>query len=164
MRVNVYRNLSPQYKGQRAWSLMAQEGPSKGKVIDIVDAVILKDVTFVVREGGRQRVLRDKQKNVHAFVQGDLVKTFPLNTLKKTATGTALAPGKDASVRVSYDPYHAGYFFREDTGKAVADAPLVVVAPAGVYAAKPSVLRGFAGLGALLGEWPTEVDPDRWNG
>jgi hypothetical protein len=164
VQINVYRNLSPQYKGQHAWSIMANEGPSKGKVIDIVDAVIVKNVSFVVREGGRQRVLRDKQKNVHAFVQGDIVKTFPLNTLKKTATGSSLAPGKDAIVRVSYDPYHAGYFFREDTGKAVADSPLVVVAPSGVYAVKPSALRGLEGLAAMLGSWPTNVDPDDWNG
>ena len=165
MKINVYRNLSPQYRGQRAWSIMANEGAQKGKVVDVVDGVIVKNVALVVREGGRQRVLRDKQKNVHAFVQGELVKTFPLDTLKKTADGNALAPGKGAFVRISYDPYHAGYFFREDSGQAVGSAAVVVVAPAGVYASKPEALRGFAGLGGLLGgEWPTNVDVDRWNG
>ena len=164
MRINVYRNLSPQYRGQRAWSIMANEGPQKGRVIDIVDGVIVKNATLVVREGGRQRVIRDKQKNVHAFVQGDLVKTFPLDTLKKTADGNALAPGKGASVRISYDPYHAGYFFREDTGRAVGGAGLVVVAPAGVYASTPEALRGLMGLESFSGDWPTDVDVDAWNG
>lgn len=165
MRVNVYRNLSPQYRTQRAWSIMANEGPQKGRVIDVVDAVIVRDVTFVVREGSRQRVLREKSKNVHAFVQGTLVKTFPLDSLKKTATGETLAPNAAATVRVSYDPYHAGYFFREDNGKAVAGAPLVVVAPAGVYAAAPTALRGlgFADLAAMV-DWPTNVSVDDWNG
>jgi hypothetical protein len=33
-----------------------------------------------------------------------------------------------------------------------------------VYAVKPSALRGLEGLAAMLGSWPTNVDPDDWNG
>lgn len=32
--------------------------------------VVLRDAEFVVNEKGRQRVLREKRKNVHAFVKG----------------------------------------------------------------------------------------------
>ena len=70
MLVNVYRNLSPQYRKQRAWSVMAHEGPQKGRVLDVVDGVILRAVCLVVRESGRQRVLREQSKNVHAFIRG----------------------------------------------------------------------------------------------
>lgn len=167
MRVNVYRNLSPQYRGQRAWSVMALEGPRKGKVIDIVDGVIVRDVTFVVSEASRQRVIREKSKNVHAFVRGELVETFPLNSLPRGADGNALAPGRGATVPVSYDPYKAGHFFRLDTGKGVSSAPLVVMAPQGVYAAKPAALRGLFGLGAIreVGamDW-RDAPVDGWNG
>jgi hypothetical protein len=32
--------------------------------------LFLRDVKFVVQEGGRRRVLKEKSKNVHAFVRG----------------------------------------------------------------------------------------------
>ncbi|NCZ81434.1 MAG: hypothetical protein EBY05_03785 [Actinobacteria bacterium] len=31
---------------------------------------MLKDVKFIVSQSGRERVLREKKKNVHAFVEG----------------------------------------------------------------------------------------------
>lgn len=172
MIVNVYRNLSPQFRGQRAWSIMAVDGPNKGKVIDIVDGAIVRDVTLVVKEAARQRVIHGtmrngklvKEKNVHAFVQGTLVKTFPLDTLKKSANGNTLAPGKGATVEFNYNPYHAGHFFRKDNGRAIGGAPLVVIAPEGVFAATPTALRGLAGLASFSGDWPTDASVDDWNG
>lgn len=166
MRVNVYRNLSPQYRGQRAWSVMALEGPRKGKVIDIVDGVVVRDASFVVSEASRQRVIRERSKNVHAFVRGELVESFPLDSLPKKADGDALAPGRGATVPVSYDPYKAGHFFRLDNGQAVSGSSLVVVAPQGVYAARPTALRSLFGLGAIrevAGDW-SHAPVDRWNG
>jgi len=35
--------------------------------------VRLADVEFLVRESGRQRMLRDKKKNIHAYAVGHLV-------------------------------------------------------------------------------------------
>jgi len=135
MLVNVYRNLSPQYRKQRAWSVMAHEGPQKGRVLDVVDGVILRAVCLVVRESGRQRVLREQSKNVHAFIRGQLVTSFALDTLLPTTDGEALAPGQGATVPISYDPYRAGAFFRKDNGEPVAGSDLVVVSPSGVYCA-----------------------------
>jgi hypothetical protein len=42
-------------------------------VISYVNNIVLEDVTFYVKEGLRQRVLREKVKNVHAGVQGQYV-------------------------------------------------------------------------------------------
>jgi hypothetical protein len=157
MRVRIYRNLSPQYRERRAWSVMAYEGPNKGRIIEIVDGIVLKDVRFVVNEGGRQRVIQEKRKNVHAFVDGTLVKTFAFDTLKKDLDGETLAPSSGARSRVSYDPYRFSTFVREDCGLApVSEARVVVVAPRGVYAALPPCGRGVAELG--------EIDVDGWNG
>jgi hypothetical protein len=130
------------------------EGARKGKVIDIVDGAVLDDVTFIVSEAGRQRVLRDRAKNVHAFVDGELVKSFPLYS------GTASAKG--ASVRITYDPYKMKHFKRTDCMEDVSDATLVAATPEGVFAKLPrcSSVRGVRGLVI-----DTHVDgADDWNG
>ena len=67
MRVEVYRNL---HKG--CFSVRALNGEDKGRVIDHVQSIMLKDATFVVQPAGRDRVLREQRKNVHAFVRGTI--------------------------------------------------------------------------------------------
>jgi len=64
-KVRVYFNLhkkllSVQTKVNGRW-----------KVIKHVDGIALRDVCFKVSEVGRQRVLREKRKNVHAFIEGE---------------------------------------------------------------------------------------------
>ena len=141
MRVRVYRNLSPKYRDRRVWSVVALEGPQKGRVIDRVSLAmpilgpVLRDASFVVSEAGRRRVLREKAKNVHAFVRGELVETFPLDSIPGAADGEALAPGRGATVPVTYNPYKAGPFTRLDNGAAVRGSSLVAATPRGVYTA-----------------------------
>ena len=55
----VYRNL---HTG--LWSI------KQGVVRFHANCIFLKVASFIVNEKGRQRVLREKQKNVHAYVQG----------------------------------------------------------------------------------------------
>jgi len=43
-----------------------------GLVVGHTDHIELLDVTFKVSEAGRQRVLKERRKNVHAFVTGYL--------------------------------------------------------------------------------------------
>ena len=64
-RVEVYRNLH-----KNCFSVRALTGENKGKVIDPVQEITLKDVKFAVQPAGRKRVLKEKQKNVHAFIRG----------------------------------------------------------------------------------------------
>jgi hypothetical protein len=45
----------------------------KGKVIGYSNRVHLTNCKFKVSEAGRQRVLREKRKNVHAVVEGELM-------------------------------------------------------------------------------------------
>jgi len=42
----------------------------KGLVKQCTAKIALTNATFVVQQGGRKRVLREKRKNVHAFVKG----------------------------------------------------------------------------------------------
>lgn len=67
MKVAVYRNL---HNGM--FSIQCREGENYGRVICHSKSVRLKNVSFVVRENGRQKVIREQKKNVHAFVVGEL--------------------------------------------------------------------------------------------
>lgn len=65
MKVFVYFNLH-----KKTFSIKALEGENKGRVIAHRDELILYSPTFKVSEAGRQRVLRECKKNVHAGVVG----------------------------------------------------------------------------------------------
>ena len=67
VKVYVYWNL---HRGM--WSIKALEGPDKGKVISRREKIVLADVEGKVSEAGRQRVLRERKKNVHAGMVGTL--------------------------------------------------------------------------------------------
>jgi len=65
MKVRVYFNLH-----RKCWSV---QDYATRRVIDHTDYIVLKDVTFKVYQAGRNRVLAEQTKNVHAFVVGDIV-------------------------------------------------------------------------------------------
>ena len=64
-RVAVYYNLE-----KKTYSIMDHSGERKGLVIGYGDDILLSSVEFKVSEKGRQRVIREKKKNVHAYVIG----------------------------------------------------------------------------------------------
>lgn len=63
MRVEVYFNLH-----KYTWSVRSAR---TGRVILHTNKVHIRDPEFVVRQAGRERVLREGKKNVHAFVRGE---------------------------------------------------------------------------------------------
>lgn len=83
----------------------------KGKVIKHVAEITLRDAKFVVQEGGRQRALRERKKNVHAFVKGELV-DFSAPQYSRNAT---------------YNPFRFDSFVDFDTLEPVYEASLVSV-------------------------------------
>lgn len=94
MKVFVYYNLH-----RRCWSVKALEGKQRGKVILHCSDISLINCTFRVSETGRQRVLREKRKNVHAGVVG-----FMSDTTSRKRRG---------AIKVSYDPYKYSSFVDE---------------------------------------------------
>ena len=96
----------------------------KQKITGHAASVILQDVCFQVQEGGRQRCLQMKKKKVHAFVKGVLMQASEKEWGLESTEG----------VQVTYNPYKAGYFYERETGKAVYEAKLCIVTPAGVLA------------------------------
>ena len=76
MKIKAYRNLR-----NGMWSIL----DSKDKLLFYVESVKIKNVKFVVRPGGNKRARLEKQKNVHAFVIGELVdfdKNFRVSNFK----------------------------------------------------------------------------------
>lgn len=103
MRVFVYFNLH-----KKVWSIKALEGINKGRVIAHKNKLSVLNATFKVSQAGRNRVLREKRKNVHAGVVGQLCHHI-----------------NDFSTQVSYNPYKAEYFYRKDDNTPVYGAEVV---------------------------------------
>jgi hypothetical protein len=103
-RVMVYYNLH-----KHTFSIQYQ-----GLVIAHADYVKLKNVEFRVRQGGLGKVRAEKQKNIHAFVVGDLVdfKPYPSTDIP-TPTG---------SKSITYDPYKYDSFVYRDSEEPVKNA------------------------------------------
>lgn len=93
MRCEFYWNFH-----RKCYSIRALEGPSKGRVIDYTNEAYVEDATFSVGQRGRERVLREKKKNVHAFVRGRWV----------AVEGNPIPAG--AGVGVGYNPYQWSSF------------------------------------------------------
>ena len=67
MQVRVYRNLT-----KRCWSIQLFI-PGKGwRLLKHADLVSLDNAFPIVYEAGRQRVIREGKKYVHAFICGEL--------------------------------------------------------------------------------------------
>ena len=71
------------------------------------ESLVLQDAVFVVRRAGRERVLREGRKNVHAFVRGVLVADEPAAAVWRA---------------VSYNPYREGVWTDRDAHKQVVAA------------------------------------------
>ena len=102
MRVFVYYNLH-----KKVWSVRAMEGPDKGRVIQHARTVVLQDATAKVSEAGRQRVLREGRKNVHAGMVGTL--------LESSSDGITWA--LDNWRGITYNPYKGPSFVYRDSGR-----------------------------------------------
>lgn len=72
MRVKCFRNLH--FKDRVVWSVQYYNSRSKSWLLMMhTPNVMLRNCTFKVSEAGRQKVIQNKRKIVHAFVIGELV-------------------------------------------------------------------------------------------
>lgn len=95
-RVMIYRNLT---KG--CWSIKDKK---TNRVIHHADVVRLRGCTFKVSQAGRERVVREQKKYVHAYVIGELDSFHGVTLL-------------DSWQRVRYNPYINTSFVRNDDTK-----------------------------------------------
>ena len=106
-RVQVYYNLHKKCLSIR----------HKGKVIEHAQEVTLTDARFHVQQAGRERVLKQKRKNVHAYISGKLKETFWFTQAPKYIW--------TAKQHVTYNPYKYKNFVNKKTLKPVASAEVV---------------------------------------
>ena len=108
-RHEVYKNL---HTG--LWSVRSCQ---TGLVVLHAESVVLQDCRFVVQKAGRNRVLQEKRKNVHAFIVGTLVGLSGRANIKqqifmKEARPYELADKNKSAI--SYNPYKAEHFTADD--------------------------------------------------
>lgn len=108
-------------------SVRAAEGPDKGRVVGHVSAIELEGCSFRVSEAGRQRVIRDHAKNVHATVRGRIVQVSqdaaPSQSLLEKHGAILAAGGNDTT----YNPYYTPSFINRETKNPVHAAQTVVI-------------------------------------
>ena len=95
-----------------------------GKVVSHMTALSMIDVSFHVRNGGKERVRSEGRKNVHAFMIGHV----------SMNRGSALITR--GAKKVTYNPYKYDTFVTLDDEKPVSDAHIVT---AGSWDGMPSV-------------------------
>jgi hypothetical protein len=106
VRVQVYYNLH-----KHVWSVKDKK---TGRVIAHLDSILLSSCKFIVREGGRQRVIKEKRKNVHAFIEGDWDGDEAKGLLSLN-DGTS----------VTYNPYLYDSFIKKKDSKPIKTADVV---------------------------------------
>lgn len=121
MKVRVYRNLhknklSVQTKTENGW-----------RVRHHVDLIGLINARFVVSQAGRARVLRDKRKNVHAYIEGELIRWNGFDSTKLPM------PSQINLESVVYNPYKMANFQIEKTGEEILFAPRVMIDRGKIY-------------------------------
>lgn len=137
-RVKVYRNL---HNGL----FSVHDGQH---VIAHIPEIHLTDVKFHVNEGGRQRVIKEKRKNVHAFVIGTV----------------AQQPHPDPGQHVTYNPYmhpaeQKGSFVLSGDKSPVATAPGVTMKIVSTPDGKQRAHMEAHGLPAAAGAPVQKADP-----
>jgi hypothetical protein len=117
MKADVYKNLQT-----GGYSIRSRETETYGQVVSHEDAVVVKDVDFVVNKAGRKKVLKEERKNVHAFVRGCIA---PIDEWRLV---------EDEIIEIRYNPYEFKNFVNSDTETAVNSADIVLLNDSGVFA------------------------------
>jgi hypothetical protein len=99
-KVQVYFNLHKK--------VFSVKDKKSGLVIAHVNNIYLEDVSFKVSKSGRERVLKEQRKNVHAVVEGTVI--CPIETLGMPMHG------------VTYNPYKYDSFVIKSNEKPVKKA------------------------------------------
>lgn len=106
----VYRNLNN--------GLISIAERSSGLVVAHCDSVTLRRVSFRVSAKGRQRVIDEGRKNVHAFVIGRVIDAANVRPYKgrNLDTGLSIIEDDDMPVSVTYNPFKVAQFVQRKTG------------------------------------------------
>lgn len=143
-KVKVYRNL---HKEGVVYSI---RDAKTGQVLGHSPSVMLENVDYEVHEAGRQRVIREKKKNVHSFVSGEYAGPYSAAERKAAVVGEP----------VSYNPYKSGSYYSKVDERAVSGADKVIVDQTGVFMTgeRKKQLRASASLEEFYNQCNSEED------
>jgi hypothetical protein len=105
MKVEVYFNLHKK--------LFSVRDCKTGRVVDRVCNIWIENPEFVVRKAGREKVLREKKKNVHAFVRGKWIQNLLVEDASK------ILDHREHSQEVTYNPYKYDSFVTKHDAKPI---------------------------------------------
>ena len=115
--VQVYRNINKTSPtGVHVYSVRGDDGLVKKHV----ESIHLKDCKLRVGKKGRERVLAEKRKNVHAYIQGKEMDWY----MGQWA----------ASVEITYNPYKYDSFVVMKTGEPIHEAHTVMIVQNRIHA------------------------------
>ena len=107
-KVEVYRNL-------RTGEVSVRYNKKPRNVVDSnCRHLFIKEAEFVVQEGIRQKVLKNKQKAVHAFIKGIATNFDDINISNKS------------KIEVTYNPYFHDKFIIKDTNEKLLNKDYIV--------------------------------------
>jgi hypothetical protein len=116
-KVRIYRNLH-----KKLYSVQEKVN-GRWKVVEHTNNINLINVTFKVSEAGRQRVIKEKRKNVHAAMIGERFPFIPKSFVYRD--------------EVSYNPYKSPYFMAKSEDKPLDKAKYVQIIDGKVIAMIP---------------------------
>ena len=122
MKVKVYYNLR-----KNCYSIVSLEKENYGRVIKHENYVPLTNAQFKVSEKGRQRVLREQKKNVHAYVVGE----WSIDCYNGSEILCSELQTKDGNIKsikvATYNPYKYSSFVDAHSKKPLAKAKQVLL-------------------------------------
>lgn len=121
-RIRVYYNLHKSTRDNPVYSVQAKRD-GRWLVVAHAEEVFLTSVKFQVNMGGFRRVLKERKKNVHAFVTGIYTKLDP----------ESISPRYE---RITYNPMKGPRFILDhgSWGEGVNEADEALVGRSGVWA------------------------------
>jgi hypothetical protein len=113
MRYRIYKNLH-----KNCFSIKL-----KGLVVGYCNAVTILEPRFITSETGRQRVIKEQAKNVHAFIEGCLsdIQGLTLKDGRSVIETPSKTPSDAAQGVLTYNPYEHIGFVDKATGVLLGD-------------------------------------------
>ncbi len=92
------------------------------KVIGYADSVSVTNARFLVAQSGRLRVLRERMKNIHAFVEGEFRSArLPIESVSPSLPQISALPASLSEAY--YNPYQVASFVDKATREPLYSAP-----------------------------------------
>ncbi|MFM9826702.1 hypothetical protein [Flavobacterium sp.] len=120
MIVQVYKNLHKSRAADK--NIYSVRNKKSGLVTNHVENIELKNVIFKVSEAGRQRVLKERRKNVHAKIEGTICRNKIIQPVR--------------AAQVYYNPYKTEHFINLSTGEKIYSSKRVLINNQGVFIEK----------------------------